>query len=100
REGKKFDVIVKNGRLEVVGKVDVKVLSKGELALYNAIKDTGPFAAKMTLNVVGSSDEVTFGRSDKAGQNTIDLSDLKQLNSTGNVQLSGEVIAHEIIEGF
>jgi RHS repeat-associated protein len=97
RKDAQFKVEIKNGKLAVVGKVDVSKLSKSERKLYNAITDS---FGKATLNVVMSSNEITFGRYDRAGQNSVDLSDLSKLNASGNNTLSGEVIAHEAIEGY
>ena len=97
RKDGEFKVEIKNGKLAIVGKVDASKLSKSERKLYNAITDT---FGRATLNVEMSSDKITFGRADAAGQNSIDLSDLSKLNASGNKTLSGEVIAHEAIEGY
>jgi RHS repeat-associated protein len=96
RKDAQFKVEIKNGKFSVVGKVDVSKLSKSEKKLYSAITDT---YAHSTLNVELSSDKITFGRADAAGENSIDLSDLSKLNASGNSTLAGEVIAHETVEG-
>lgn len=96
RKDAQFKVEIKNGKLAIVGKVDESKLSKSERKLYTAITDS---FGKATLNVEMSSDKITFGRFDGAGQNSVDLSDLSKLNGV-NKSLSGEVIAHEAIEGY
>jgi len=97
RKDAQFKVEIKNGKLAIVGKVDASKLSKSERKLYGAITDS---FGKATLNVEMSSDKITFGRFDGAGQNSVDLSDLSKLNASGNKTLAGEVIAHEAIEGY
>jgi RHS repeat-associated protein len=97
REGKKFDIEIKNGRLAIAGKVDLKALDARERKLYDVITDTTP-GVTSTLNVYSKSDQITFGKFESNGVNSIDLSDLSALNSVDK-RLGGEVVAHEVIEG-
>ena len=99
RKDAKFQTELKDGKLKVVGEVDKKSLSGSELALYNAITDTGTVG---TLEVVSSSDSVHFGYSalnnipPVAGLNKVDRADLDQLDQV----VAGEFVAHEIMEAF
>ncbi|MBK8148729.1 MAG: RHS repeat-associated core domain-containing protein [Acidobacteria bacterium] len=99
RKSAQFKVVVKDGRLAIVGSVDRATLSDREKKLYDTITDSGPGSVRSTLNVFATSDSITFGRYDGPGANSVDLSDLEVFNKTGDKSISGEVIAHEIIEG-
>ncbi len=102
RKDAQFKTELKDGKLKVVGEVDINKLSKSERALYNAIVSTTTTA---TLEVVSSSDSIQFGYSALnnlrpiSGLNQIDRSDLNELNKV-NPALAGEVVAHEAMEAY
>ena len=98
RKGAQFKTTVKNGKLEVVGKVDEKKLSAAEAALYKAIKNKGT----ATINVMGNTGQPEFGTNDGPGVNTVDLENLSKLDSDTNKGglSSGDVLAHEVLNAY
>jgi len=99
RKGAQFKVEIKGGKLAVVGTVDASKLTKSEAALYKAITDTKNVSELMVKIPGIGSENIMFGQYNGVGSNTVDRADLNQLNKV-NTSLSGEVIAHEIIEGY
>ena len=99
RKGSQFKTEIKNGKLSVVGKVDVRKLSASEAALYKAITDTTNIATlKIQMPGIASAD-IMFDRNDKPGSNTVDRADLNQVNKVDK-SLGGEVIAHAAMEAY
>lgn len=89
----------KDGKLKVVGKVDVNKLSKAEKALFNAISDRKNTA---TINVVANTGQSEFGTHDSRGVNTADLGNLSQLDAPSNKGglNSGDALAHEALDAY
>jgi len=99
RKGSQFKTEIKDGKLGVVGNVDVSTLSKSEAALYNAITDTNNIAT-LTMQMPGvASGDIMFDQHNGRGSNTVDRADLNQLNKLDK-SLGGEVIAHAAMEAY
>jgi hypothetical protein len=99
RKDGQFKVELKNGKLQVVGKVDASKLNKAEKAFFNAITDTKNTA---TINVVANTGQSEFGTHDSKGVNTVDLGNLSQLDAASNKGglNSGDALAHEAMDAY
>jgi RHS repeat-associated protein len=80
RKAGQFKVELKNGKLQVVGKVDASKLNNAEKAFFNAITDTKNTA---TINVVANTGQSEFGTHDSKGVNTVDLENLSIVRCAG-----------------
>ncbi|HYR77922.1 MAG TPA: DUF2341 domain-containing protein [Pyrinomonadaceae bacterium] len=99
RKGSQFTTEIKDGKLGVVGNVDVSKLSKSEAELYKAITDTKNIST-LTIQMPGiGSENIMFDQYTGRGANTVDRADMNQLNKADK-SLSGEAIAHAAIEGY
>ncbi len=69
RKGAQFKTEIKDGKLAVVGKVDVSKLSKSEAALYKAITDTKNVST-LTIQMPGiGSENIMFDQYTGPGAN-------------------------------
>jgi RHS repeat-associated protein len=99
RENAQFTVgLDKNNKL-TPGNADPTTLGESELALYNAITDTGHTG---TLNIAGDTGQSEFGTHDSPGVNTVDLGNMSKLDQPGNKGglNSGTAIAHEALDAY
>jgi RHS repeat-associated protein len=98
RNGGQFTVgLGKNNRLEVIGDVNRKELGKAEKALFDAITDDKKGGI---LQVSGDTGRSDFGAFEGIGLNSVDLGNLSKLDAANGSINSGDVIAHEGLEGY
>lgn len=99
RENAQFNVGLDKDNKLTAGDADPTVLSESELALYNAITDTGHTG---TVDVVADTGQSEFGTHDGPGKNTVDLGNTSKLNEPSNKGglNAGTAIAHEALDAY
>jgi len=90
----------KNGKVETVGDVDKKGLSKSDKAFLSAIDDT---KNHVTINAIGgAADASTFFGASHGSTHTINFDQAALLDGPGNAggMTSASLVGHETLEGY